>query len=108
MEVKQSFLSQLLARLTTETPIFFKKILIFGIALGGIGGAILGIHASELPIALPPLLITLSSYFVTAGIVCAAVAKTATTDPNLQAKGGSNVLVNDGEGSIAANKSPKV
>lgn len=84
----QTFLSQLLERFTTETPKFFKKILIFGISLGAVGGAILGIDATTLPIELPKLLIDLSSYFVTAGVVCAAVAKTATTDPDLQAKGG--------------------
>ena len=108
--MKQSFLSQLIARLGSSTPIFFKKILIFGVTLGGIGGAILGIDATTLPIALPPILITLSGYFVTAGIVCAAVAKTATTDPDLQAKGGSNVLVNPTkEVSVSkeANKSPE-
>lgn len=86
--MKQSFLSQLFERLTTETPKFFKKILIFGISLGAIGGAILGIDATTLPIAMPHILITLSGYFVTAGVMCAAVAKTATTDPDLQAKGG--------------------
>lgn len=86
---KQSFLSQLLTRLTTETPKFFKKILVFGITLGGVGGAILGIKATDLPVELPAILVNLASYFVTAGIVCAAVAKTATTDPDLQKQGGS-------------------
>ena len=88
----QSFFSQLFARLTSQTPIFFKKFVGFGITLGAIGLAILGIGAT--PVAIPHFLTVMAGYFVTAGAVCTAVAKATTTDPNLQASGGSNVVVN--------------
>lgn len=90
----KTFWGQIIARLGSETPVFFKKILIFGISLGGIGTAILGIDAAHLPVPIPEFIQQAAGYLVTAGIFCAAVAKTATTDPTLQAQGGSNVVVN--------------
>lgn len=90
-----TFLSQFLSRLTSETPIFFKKIVLFGISLTGIGGAILGVGATPIPI--PHIVTVAAGYMVTIGIVCTAIAKSATTDPNLQAQGGSNVVVNQTE-----------
>lgn len=90
----KTFLGQLFARLTSETPVFFKKILYFGITLGGVGAAILAIDATKLPMAIPLIIQQLAGYFVTAGTICAVVAKSATTDPTLQAQGGSNVVVN--------------
>jgi|GEM_PF-2115803 ABC-type xylose transport system permease subunit len=96
--MKQSFISQFLSRLTSETPIFFKKIVAIGITLAGIGGSILAVKATLAsltpPINLPSILITIAGYLVTAGTVIGIVAKAATTDPTLQAKGGSNVDVN--------------
>lgn len=88
----QNFWSQLAARLTSNTPIFFKRFVMFGISLGAVGLAILGIGATPVPI--PHFLTVMSSYFVTAGAVCTAVAKATTTDPTLQAQGGSNAVVN--------------
>lgn len=112
--MKQSFFSQFFSRLTSETPIFFKKIVAIGLSLAGIGGTILALKASlgalTPPIVLPQILLTVSSYFITAGIVISTVAKSATTDPNLQAKGGSNVDVNQSKTppvSTEANKAPK-
>jgi hypothetical protein len=108
---KQSFLSQLLARLTSETPIFFKKIVLFGITLGGIGLAILAINVTKIPVSIPPIVFTIAGYFVAIGAVCTAVAKATTTSPNLQAQGGSNVIVNQetapiGESKVAAQSPP--
>lgn len=91
----KAFLSQLTSRVTSETPIFFKKIVLFGIAIGGIGAAILGVGATPVPI--PHFLTEIAGYMATAGVICTAVAKLATTDPNLQAQGGSNVVVNQSE-----------
>jgi len=92
--MKKSFFAQLAARFGSETPVFFKTILTFGITLGGIGAAILGVK--ELPgVHLPALLEAMAGYMITAGAIAAAVAKSATTDPTLQAQGGSNVVVND-------------
>lgn len=101
----KTFFNQLLSRLTSETPIFFKKIVIFGISLGAIGAAILGIGATPIPI--PHILTVVAGYMVTAGIICTAVAKSATTDPNLQAQGGSNVVVNQNEKPVASTAVPE-
>jgi hypothetical protein len=106
---QKSFFSQLIARLTSETPIFFKKIVIFGMSLGVTGGAILGVGATPVPI--PHILTVLAGYMVTVGLVCTAVAKSATTNPDLQAQGGSNVVVNAEETppvSTTATESPVI
>jgi hypothetical protein len=89
MEAKESFLGQLLQRLTTETPKFFKKILNFAIILGGVGTALLAIDVTNLPIDLPPIFFKIAGYMVTAGVVAGVVAKSATTNPTLQDAGGS-------------------
>ena len=111
--MKQSFFSQFISRLTSETPIFFKKIVIFGLTIGGIGTSILGVVAALAaltpPIHLPAILNTVAGYMVTAGVVISTVAKAATTDPTLQAKGGSNVDVNQAKTppvSTEASKAP--
>jgi len=91
----QSFFTQLGERLTSETPIFFKKFVLFGVSLGAIGLAILGIGATPVPV--PHVLNVVAGYLVTIGTVCTAVAKSTTTNPNLQAQGGSNVVVNQNE-----------
>lgn len=92
--MKQSFLAQFIARLTTETPKFFKKILVFCISLTGIGLAILGFDNFHIPqtdivIHLPEILVKISGYMIAAGTIAGAVAKSATTDPDLQKEGGS-------------------
>jgi len=92
MASTQSFLSQFLQRLVSETPIFFRKIVYFGISLGAIGLALKGVDLGG--IKLPFNLDTISGYMIAIGTVCTIIAKSATTDPNLQAKGGSNVDVN--------------
>lgn len=111
--MKQGFFSQLLSRLTSETPIFFKKILAFGVTLTAIGGTLLTVKAAlnglPHPVELPAFLNTASGYLLTAGLVIATVAKSATTNPDLQAKGGSNVDVNQSNVppvSTEANKAP--
>lgn len=101
----QNFFSQLIARLTSETPIFFKKFVLFGVSLGAIGLAILGIGATPIPV--PHLLNIIAGYMVTIGTVCTAVAKSTTTNPNLQAQGGSNVVVNQNEKPIESTSVPE-
>jgi len=101
--MNQSFFSQLIARLTSETPIFFKKIVLFGITLGTIGT---GLKVSTIWASLPASLQTLSGYFISIGVVCAVVAKATTTDPNLQATGGSNVVVNQSETPPVSTEAP--
>lgn len=101
----QSFFSQLGSRLTSETPIFFKKIVLFGITLGAVGLAILGIGATPVPI--PHVLMVIAGYMVTVGTVCTAVAKATTTSPNLQAEGGSNVLINQNQKPVESTTAPE-
>jgi len=107
---QQSFFSQLIARLTSETPVFFKKVFAFGATVLAVGAAILG--SDELKVLnVPPMLYTIAQYMVTIGTVIGLVAKTTTVNPDLQAKGGSNTVVNtlegDGKSTVAA-KAPEV
>lgn len=101
----QSFFAQWLGRLGSETPIWWKKILLAGISIGGTGLAIMGIGATPVPV--PHGLITLAGYMVTVGAVCTALAKSATTNPDLQARGGSNVLVNQNEKPVESTEAAK-
>lgn len=108
--MKQSFFSQFLARLTSETPIFFKKIVALGVTLVGLGGGIMALQEIKI-IHLPDVIWTIAQYCIGIGTAIGIVAKSATTDPDLQAKGGSNVMVNGEETppvSTEANKSPKL
>lgn len=89
----KSFFSQAIARLTTETPLFFKKIVLFGISIGALGLTLKGLDLGG--IKLPFDLNAISGYMIAIGTVCTAVSKLATTDPNLQAAGGSNIVVNN-------------
>lgn len=89
----QTFLSQLLQRLTSETPKFFKKVGIFCASLAATGIAILGFNNMHIPntdivIHLPEILVKISGYMIAAGTIAGSVAKMATTDADLQAKGG--------------------
>ena len=58
------------ARLKSETPVFFRKLQVAGLAITAIGGAIVGA-----PVALPVLLITIGGYMVVGGGVLTAVSQ---------------------------------
>lgn len=110
MATKQTFLSQLLDRLTSETPVFFKKVFAFGATILAVGAAILGSQELKL-LNVPDVLYTIAQYMVATGTVIGLVAKSTTVNPDLQAKGGSNTIVNtlEGEGkSTVAPKSPEL
>lgn len=107
--MQKSFLSQVIARITSETPIFFKKIVLFGIAIGALGLTLKGLDLGG--IKLPFDLNAISGYMIAVGTVCTAISKLATTDPTLQAQGGSNVVVNQNESppvSTEASVSPHI
>lgn len=70
--------NELLTRITNESPSFFKKIQTLGITLGAVGVALLAIPASV--IVLPATVTTMAGYFIAAGTVAAAVAKTTVAD----------------------------
>jgi hypothetical protein len=101
-----TFFGQFFARLTSETPIFFKKIIALGITLAATGTSILGLQEIKI-IHFPDVVWTIAQYMIGIGTAISIVAKSATTDPTLQAKGGSNVEVNDGGASKATDKAPK-
>ena len=54
--------NELIRRATSKTPIFWKKVGLFGLALAAIGGAI-----TTLPLLLPAGLITWGGYITTVG-----------------------------------------
>ncbi len=64
--------AELLERVKAPTPKFFKKVRTIGLTLGAVGAALLAA-----PVALPPLVVTLAGYLVTAGLVAGAVSATA-------------------------------
>lgn len=88
-----TFFGQLIARLGSETPAFFNKIVIFCGSLAGAGIAILGLNnmhiiGTNIIIVLPEFLVKMAGYMIAAGAVAGAVAKSSTTNPDLQAEGG--------------------
>jgi len=74
-------MKELLTRLTSTSPAFFKRIQALGITLGAVGLALLAIPASV--IVLPAGIITVAGYFVAAGSVAAAVSKLTVADSNV-------------------------
>ena len=65
-------MKKLVERWKAETPYFFKKVINFGLILGGVGAAIISV-----PIALPAGIVTVGGYLVTAGLVASSVGKLA-------------------------------
>lgn len=74
-------MNEIIKRVTNESPSFFKKIQAIALTLAAAGGAILLIPASV--VVFPPAILTMAGYFVTAGAVAAAVAKTPVVDPKV-------------------------
>jgi len=70
----------ILQRINSPTPLFFKKLRNIGLALAGISTAIV---AS--PVALPVFVVTLAGYAAVAGGVIGAVSQLA-TDTNIPEK----------------------
>lgn len=63
----------IIQRLKAPTPDLFKKVSKIGIALGIVGGAIVGIPATV--VVLPGVIITIGGYLVATGSVAAIIAK---------------------------------
>jgi ABC-type xylose transport system permease subunit len=61
-------------RMNSDTPKFFKVIRNIGLALGAAGGVL-----ATAPVGLPAAVVTIGGYLATAGAVASAVAQTATT-----------------------------
>lgn len=64
-------------RYKKPTPTFFRKLRNIGIAMAATGGAIIAA-----PVALPALLITISTYLTVAGTVASAISQAVVSDTN--------------------------
>jgi len=70
----------LVKRVTTKTPLFFKKVRNLGLILAAVSGAILAA-----PVALPSAIVAAAGYFALAGGVISAVSQTAVVnEPNIE------------------------
>jgi hypothetical protein len=72
MQLKSSYVMQ---RMQAPTPKFFKVLRTVGLALAGIGGAILAA-----PVTLPAIVISIAGYATVAGSVIGAVSQSAVKD----------------------------
>ena len=71
-----NFFTELSNRLSSNSPIFFKKLQAFGLYLTGFGGALLAIPS------LPPKISDIGGYVITAGAVITAISKLPVKDPD--------------------------
>ena len=80
-------MNELLKRLTSESPTFFKKVQALAITIGAIGGGILAapvtLSGMGIVIVLPAILSTIATHMVAVGVVAAFVAKTTVADSNV-------------------------
>ena len=67
----------IIQRMKSETPKFYKVIRNIGIGLAAAGGVLVAA-----PVALPAIVVTIGGYLITAGAVASAVAQTATVADN--------------------------
>ncbi len=77
----KGLLKTLAERSRAETPPFFKKLKLVGLALAAAGGVLV---AS--PVAIPAALVTLGGYLVVAGSVATAVSQVAVLSEEEQLK----------------------
>jgi hypothetical protein len=76
-------MNTLIARIKAQTPIWFKSIIRLSLILATIGTALLGADGNVPNFHLTELLAKIATYMVVAGLVAAAVAKTAKEDTNV-------------------------
>lgn len=74
-ENKKGFVKQLVERCKADTPPFFKKMRLVGLALAAVGGVLVAA-----PIALPAAIVTAGGYLIVAGSVATAVSQVAVKD----------------------------
>ena len=74
-------MKEIIARISNESPKFFKKIKIIGVALVGIGSSI-----AMAPIAMPLVLVAMSTHLITAGTIMTIVASCTVSDPEVLPK----------------------
>ncbi len=77
-------MKEILTRITSESPTFFKRIQAIGLSIGSIGTTILLIPASL--VALPAVVLTIAGYMVAVGLVAAGGAALPVKDPSVLTK----------------------
>lgn len=80
-ENKKRLLKTLKERSKAETPPFFKKLRLVGLALAAVGGVLVAA-----PVALPAAIITAGGYLIVAGSVATAVSQVAVCDEESKKK----------------------
>ena len=65
----------IIERISSPTPGFFKRVRTIGLAAGTIGGSLLAASS-----VLPPVFVQIGSYLVVAGSITAALSQTVTTN----------------------------
>lgn len=79
-------MKEIIKRFSAESPSFFKKIQALGLTLGGVGGVIMSLPELAPTVQLPEIIVKLAGYFVVAGLVSAAIAKTTVKDTSVLEK----------------------
>lgn len=77
----KGLLKTLAERTMAETPSFFKKLRLVGLALAAAGGVLVAA-----PVALPAAVVTVGGYLIVAGSVATAVSQVAVTGEESQKK----------------------
>jgi hypothetical protein len=80
-ENKKGFVKTLVERCKADTPPFFKKLRLVGLALAAVGGVLVAA-----PIALPAAIVTVGGYLIVAGSVATAVSQVAVKDEECESK----------------------
>lgn len=80
-ENKKGLLKTLAERSKAETPSFFKKLRLVGLALAAVGGVLVAA-----PVALPAAIVTAGGYLIVAGSVATAVSQVAVKDEECEPK----------------------
>lgn len=79
-QVKTKIMNEIIARLTTEMPNFFKTVAKIGGILTGLSVLIMGINAQFPDIVIPAFIETVAKYCAVAGMVMVGVANLAVKD----------------------------
>jgi len=80
-ENKKGFVKTFVERCKADTPPFFKKMRLVGLALAAVGGVLVAA-----PIALPAAIVTAGGYLIVAGSVATAVSQVAVKDEECEPK----------------------
>jgi len=73
-------MKEIIRRVKSPTPKFFKKVIKIGLTVGAVGLAIIGAPAAVPGLVLPIIIGKVAGYMVAVGGVSATIAKTAVDD----------------------------